>query len=470
MIDYSGGPLPYDEMFRERARLRKHNNSKAKSPCTGCPRLEYKDWGIDKKVYNQIAIGPYSACNLTCSYCYMNGFSKEERREKGTALYDVMEPMTQLIRDKKIASEITLVWAGGEPVLYKEFDSIYRILKENNIVAKSYIYSNATIYSEAIYEELKEGRTILNCSVDSGTKDSYYRIKRMDHFEKVKENLRKYITANPSNVIIKYIIIEDNQEKEELDSFISFCSDIKAREIFISKDLFKSDQTEEYKDKVLDTFAYLAYNAVKKNISYFTDVFSRRELFKIKLKIISLIMAESAQVFDPGFQLNGMYNEYYDLFGSDIIQEPAKPAAVKEENKTKGKETPAEENDLYKIALTCIESGKNAIQWRNDYTNAIEQFNDALKLVPEMTEAHFLIGETYRELNDLANAVISFQTAVNIDPFEKKYMEALARTFMLQGKIEEAYQSVIQYLIDNVDDKSITGLVKEIIQSAVNKE
>jgi sulfatase maturation enzyme AslB (radical SAM superfamily) len=463
MADYTGGPIQFDLLERAKLRLIRQNNSKGNSPCRGCSRLEYKEWDRDKTTYDQIAIGPYSLCNLTCNYCYMNSYKIEERREVAKPLYDILDALKQLIDKKKIGQQVTLVWAGGEPVLYREFEDIFKLFEDNNITVKSYIYSNCTIFSPIILKGIKEGRITLNCSIDSGSKETYLRIKRVDLFDTVKENLRKYIQANPDNVVLKYILTPDNWEKEELDSFISLCNEIEAKNIFISKDIFKPNAPAETKDKVYSSFAYLVFQADKHNIASNTDVFTAEELFEIKLRISEKALACNYPDIHFKYQFGNLIEDYRHILSSTAGKD-VKPAEEIVKNASESDEDNGKEN-IYSSAIKAfIEAGNNAIKWKGNYSEAISQYMDALKIDPENPEAYYLLGKAYQELNNLPDAISSFESSINYSPLNKKYAMALANSYLLVKEVDSAMQTVFQYLFNYVNDSEINNLVEKIAE------
>lgn len=48
--------------------------------------------------------------------------------------------------------------------------------------------------------------------------------------------------------------------------------------------------------------------------------------------------------------------------------------------------------------------------------NALKNYKNALRLVPQLADAHYLVGYTYYQLNDLANAKIYLNQALEINP------------------------------------------------------
>jgi tetratricopeptide (TPR) repeat protein len=62
-----------------------------------------------------------------------------------------------------------------------------------------------------------------------------------------------------------------------------------------------------------------------------------------------------------------------------------------------------------------LKSG-DALVAKKDYTRAVLQFKNAIKIKPKDAEPYFRLGLAYMELKDLANAAGAFRTAANLNP------------------------------------------------------
>ena len=114
-------------------------------------------------------------------------------------------------------------FGGGEPALLPEFEPLLNLLLDsgcNNIR----VHSSGVKYSRAIERGLRENKLTLVVSVDSGTSETYQNIKRVNHFDKVWENLALYASKQGTDkyrVKTKYIIYPGfNDNREEFDKFL----------------------------------------------------------------------------------------------------------------------------------------------------------------------------------------------------------------------------------------------------------
>ena len=63
-------------------------------------------------------------------------------------------------------------------------------------------------------------------SLDAGTRETFKKIKQVDSFERVLENLRKYPLKN-TNFLLKYIFLEGvNDNEADIDGFYEIAKDI----------------------------------------------------------------------------------------------------------------------------------------------------------------------------------------------------------------------------------------------------
>ena len=85
------------------------------------------------------------------------------------------------------------------------------------------VHSSGVKYSPAIERGLSEDKLTLVVSVDSGSPETYTNIKRVNHFDKVWENLGRYTKAQGNDKYkskTKYIIYPGyNDNREEADKF-----------------------------------------------------------------------------------------------------------------------------------------------------------------------------------------------------------------------------------------------------------
>ena len=67
----------------------------------------------------------------------------------------------------------------------------------------------------------------MNVSLDSGSAEVYKRVKGVDGFDIVIDNLRKYDQVANKNIDLKYIIFDLNNDIIEINKFLLFAKSLK---------------------------------------------------------------------------------------------------------------------------------------------------------------------------------------------------------------------------------------------------
>jgi MoaA/NifB/PqqE/SkfB family radical SAM enzyme len=85
------------------------------------------------------------------------------------------------------------------------------------------VFANGTMVSPQLLEGVSKGLARIICSVDAGTPETYRQIKGKPMFHKVWLSLAKYAAQaqNPDQVIAKYIVMERNRTRDEIDAFFT---------------------------------------------------------------------------------------------------------------------------------------------------------------------------------------------------------------------------------------------------------
>lgn len=237
IIPYTGpqDKINWNKVFDIKNKLVKEMRNEGKIPpfCQGCHWIEEFEeddkFRTDLEKYiDMIWIGHSNECNANCIYCFSYLEILEHRTVKG---YDIFPLFKELI-DKKIYNleknpNAHVSFAMGEPTIMKSFDNIIRIFAEggNKFFA---LYTNGIHFSEMTEKVLadEEIEIMVVISLDAGSREIFHKIKKVDKFDEVCENIRKYASAtfNPRHLGVKYIIIPNlNDNKEEIDRWLDLC-------------------------------------------------------------------------------------------------------------------------------------------------------------------------------------------------------------------------------------------------------
>ena len=220
-IHYAGGEFPLDDMLHmyEESKIL---NQTSQAPCKGCPLLRYSKWPQFSGKYRLITFNHFRQCNSKCSYC---DAWYPKNREKNKPRYRLSETIQSMINANLFHPDAQFFWGGGEPTILEEFERLF--VTVNNGGYHQTINTNAIVFSQALASGFKGGLIKLQISLDSGTPETYKRIKGLDIHKKVIDNIRSYaISHGGSNYItLKYIMKNDNCSKRDINNFIALCKD-----------------------------------------------------------------------------------------------------------------------------------------------------------------------------------------------------------------------------------------------------
>ena len=278
--DYKGEKINWDTFFRITNKLRNIQRQGDTVPqCKGCIYLKKQKWENENYI-NTININNWIKCNASCIYCDR----KESLHKKEYKIYPVIK---DLIKNNYLRTPADITIAGGEPTITSDFDKTLKLLIKNNISTVR-VLTNAIKYNKYIEKGLKKGLVNILISTDSGSRETYKRIKLTDKHSVVWKNIKKYAKVQKEDSLVKtkYIIIPGiNNSKKELSAFIehNFDAGIKYTCIDLEISFFiRENQNLNVLKQIYDLFLYAKNLGNEKGI--ITDAFDRIQLIENKLK------------------------------------------------------------------------------------------------------------------------------------------------------------------------------------------
>jgi tetratricopeptide (TPR) repeat protein len=97
-----------------------------------------------------------------------------------------------------------------------------------------------------------------------------------------------------------------------------------------------------------------------------------------------------------------------------------------------------------------------------DTDTALDDLNNAVRENPDLTMAHVVLGDIYRDKKDYNNAQTHYEIAVHLDPYDYKNHYNLGLTYQFLNKLQEAAQCYLKALSLKANDLNSTmnlGLV-----------
>lgn len=225
--------LNLDNIIKEKKELRNNFKEGIILPqCINCHNLKEQDWD-DEDYINNLFICHWTKCNCNCFYCYYDNERKFFQKQKS---YNFMKILKELEKRKLFRAGGEINIAGGEPTVLPEIDSIINFCLKNG--ARNITVNSSCIdYKKSFEKALNKDKLLFTVSLDCSDREMYKKIKRKDAFNKVINNLKKYINAQGEikhNVRVKYIILPSiNDSIDEVDKWISLCFNLGVRQIIL---------------------------------------------------------------------------------------------------------------------------------------------------------------------------------------------------------------------------------------------
>lgn len=218
--EYSGEKIDWDALFEKKRKYREeHRKGNLMPNCVGCVFLEEKEWDQEDYI-DFLQFNYWVACNSKCTYCYEVQNRKLFEKIKP---YNTV-PIIQEMIDKKIlrpGGEVS--FGGGEPTIAPEFEELINLLTKSGF-RNMRIHSSGIKFSPAIANAIKKGVLNVVISIDSGCDKTYKKVKNVNAYKKVIDNMKKYAEANQNGfglMTSKYIIIPNiNDNRKEIDMWI----------------------------------------------------------------------------------------------------------------------------------------------------------------------------------------------------------------------------------------------------------
>ena len=130
----------------------------------------------------------------------------------------------------------TTILADGEPTILPNIDAICDLVLERNWSIQ--LNTNAILYKEKLAEAIAANpKSFMAVALDSGSRETYKKIKRVDTYERVIENLHKY-KEKGCNIFLKYILIPQyNDNIDEIIKFLYVVEELNVKHVTLSQNL-----------------------------------------------------------------------------------------------------------------------------------------------------------------------------------------------------------------------------------------
>lgn len=214
-------------------------------------------------------------CNCKCRYC---DFWRHPEKGKG---YDPLPGIKSLGNAGALATGCFFSWGGGESSILPNFEEASKWILDQGF--RQHIHTNALKHSPAISAVLSAGNGYVTASLDSGNPETYKKVKGINGFGLVMENLGKYAAVSPNGLILKYIVHEANNSKSDIDDFFEAASRLGVVNIEFSLNFIELNKNI-VSDKTLFAAAYFIAMANSRKLKlspFFIPAKWKRKIFSI---------------------------------------------------------------------------------------------------------------------------------------------------------------------------------------------
>jgi glycosyltransferase involved in cell wall biosynthesis len=204
------------DIIQSKRKLYNAINQAEKTACDGCPYLTFQDWTQEQNFLEikKISFEYHTCCNLRCEYCSEQFYGGKKPD------YHVDELLDEMIEKGCLDKCESIIWGGGEPTLDPKFEYMITQAAKVKNRGTQRVITNATVYSQTIDRLLNENKISIVTSIDSGCPETFKKIRGADMYNRVIDNLKRYSSVNPSDIIVKYIIRDDNCSPSEIEGFV----------------------------------------------------------------------------------------------------------------------------------------------------------------------------------------------------------------------------------------------------------
>lgn len=266
--NFHGEKINWDNLLAYKQQIKEaHKVGDITPQCKDCVQLIEKDWE-EKNTINNIIIAHWVKCNCNCTYCQTRNTPEFYNKYKH---YKIMPIFEDMLEKNVIEFDGNILFGGGEPTQLKELDEILDFFVSNG-TKRININSSAIDYSKAIAKALSKDALSLTVSVDSGSNETYKKIKRTNTYNRVWDNIKKYQTAqgkNKSAVRTKYIIIPgSNDNIDEIEKWLqkNVQANVKNIELDIESIWFSKNK-DRIPESIYELVSYVQKRAPELNLT-----------------------------------------------------------------------------------------------------------------------------------------------------------------------------------------------------------
>jgi sulfatase maturation enzyme AslB (radical SAM superfamily) len=161
-------------------------------------------------------------CNYKCEYCSSNQPDLKGYNDK----FSLEQYLIELEKQDMLNDIFSVLFAVGESCLNEKRFPLYDYCKERQYFLD--VFTNCSVFDKSLFEVAQSSPVIIRKSFDAGTAETYARIKGVNCFPKMLENVRQYLTAPYLALNPKYLFVPGiNDNEEDVNKFVQICAELR---------------------------------------------------------------------------------------------------------------------------------------------------------------------------------------------------------------------------------------------------
>ena len=240
------------------------------SACVECDHYQINHWGIGGDgLIHIVNLAMYPApCQCKCIYCGVqvtepSAIRTQEHILNYQRMFDIVE---WAYNNGYVAADAAWQIASGEITIHPFKDRFYKLVEGQATM----FFTNCFIFDENIAANLAANpRSSIYLSIDSGTKETWSKVKGSDNFNEVVNNLKKYYdcSAQPGQVALKYIVLPGiNDKMTDYLGLIELMDDLSVNQLTIacdSRNKYMDDHSVEETERLILASGYLVATLIR---------------------------------------------------------------------------------------------------------------------------------------------------------------------------------------------------------------
>lgn len=160
-------------------------------------------------------------CNYKCEYCSANQPDLKNYNDK----FFLEQYLIELEKRDMVNDVFSVLFAVGEPTLNEKRFPLYDYCRNRQYFLD--VFSNCSVFDKSLFDVAQTSPVIIRKSFDAGTPKTYAKIKGVDCFSKMLDNVRHYLQAPYLALNPKYLFVPGvNDNETDIKSFVQICADL----------------------------------------------------------------------------------------------------------------------------------------------------------------------------------------------------------------------------------------------------